>query len=304
MREYFIWLAKLLTVLALVFVGIPFLIGITAALLGGFMADGLPSMGKTVAVVELDGEISDSKDVVKELYRQAESSRVRGTVLRVNSPGGAVAPSQDIYETVRTLNAKMPKKPIVVSMGSVAASGGLYASLGARKIFAQPGTMTGSIGVIMQLPNVQKLAGLVGVNFVTIKSGQLKDVGNMFREMTPAERDFLQATVLRVHQDFVDAVAEGRGIPRDEVLKFADGRVIIGSQAKDLHLVDELGDVYDAARSIFELAGEPLGEGEFPKLYYPFDKFKDLRHALDSTLSIARIFSAQPEFKYLMQSGL
>lgn len=300
MREYFIWLAKLITIFVVIFIIVPVLLGMMAALAGGLLSEGLPAVGKTVAVIELEGEILDSKGTVKELYKQAENTKVKGTVLRVNSPGGAVGPSQEIYEAVKNLNARSPKKPVVVSMGAVAASGGLYSSLSGAKIFAEPGTMTGSIGVIMQLPNVQRLVDWAGVSFVTIKSGELKDIGNMFRPMTDVERAFLQSTIERVQEDFVKAVVESRKIPEEEVRKFADGRLIMGSQARDLRLIDAYGGVYDAARAVFELAGEPLKDSEIPHLFYPRDRFSELREALDNIASIPGIFSRQAQLKYLM----
>ena len=301
MREYFIWLAKLITVLAILFVLIPMLMGIAAFVAGTIAKEGVTgAVGKSVAVVELDGEIFDSKVTLRELYKQRQSPKVRGTVLRINSPGGAVGPSQEIYEAVRALNASNPAKPVVVSMGAIAASGGLYSALGGARIFAQPGTLTGSIGVIMQLPNLEQVTNWAGVHFITIKSGELKDVGNMFRQMTEGEKAFLQTTIDRVHRDFVRAVVESRKIPEEEVLKFADGRLILGSQAKDLRLIDAYGDVYDAARAVFELAGEPLKEGETPHLYYPRERFAELREALDGISNIPALFSRTVQIKYLM----
>lgn len=300
MREYFIWLAKFFTVLFVMFVVLPFLIGVMGLALGTIMSEGLPSVGKSVAVVELNGEILDSKKIVKELYKQLDNTKVKGTVLRINSPGGAVGPSQEIYQAVKSINATNPKKPVVVSMGAVAASGGLYSALGGAKIFAQPGTITGSIGVIMQLPNVRKLSDLVGVNFVTIKSGELKDIGNIFREMTDKEKEFLETTIQQVHTEFVRDVSEGRKIPIEEVQNFADGRIILGEQAKNLKLIDELGGVYDAARAVFELAGSPLAAGEIPRLYYPRERFAEFQNVIEGLSNIKGLFSRTIQFKYLM----
>ena len=300
MREYFIWLAKLLTVLVLVFVAIPVLVGLSAAFLQMASTDSLPVRGKNVAVVKLEGEIFDSQEIVKELYKQAENKKVKGIVLRVNSPGGAVGPSQEIYEAVKAINRRDPKKPVVASMGAVAASGGFYSALAASKIFAQPGTLTGSIGVVMQVPNFKRLADWAGVSMVTIKSGELKDVGNMFRDMTDSERAFLQGTISRVQNNFVEAVSDSRGIPREEVLKFADGRVITGSEARDLKLIDGFGDVYDAARAVLEIAGEPLKEGEIPDLVYPQDRFSEFRKVFEDASTFLKPFSAGAQFKYIM----
>ncbi len=280
MREYFVWLLKVLTVVVLVLV--------VPAMLGGIMAavgsgESQPTSGNTVAVIELNGAIESSRDIIEKLHKQAANPKVKGIVLAIDSPGGAVGPSQDIYTEVKRLKAK---KPIVVAMSSVAASGGLYAALGASKIYAQPGTITGSIGVILQIPNFSKIADTVGVQMVTIKSGALKDVGNSFRAMTEEERVFLQSTVAEAYEDFVTAVSVSRNIPREKVKRFADGRIILGSTAKEIKLVDEHGSVYDAARSVFELLGTPLDEDEEPKLFYADDRFSEFKQLFESVSSV------------------
>ncbi len=285
MRDYLLWLAKILTLLVIFFVLVPlffaFCIGLTAAVAKSPV--GISDSKHAVAVVELTGEIMSGKEVVEQIYRNADDKGVKGIVLRVDSPGGAVGPSQDVYNAV--LRAKA-KKPVVASMGTLAASGGLYASLGASKIFCQPGTLTGSIGVIMQLPNFTKVAEKLGVDIVTVKSGKLKDVGNAFRQMEPEERKFLEDTVHKVYEDFLNAVVTSRKIPREKALEFADGRVIVGSDAKQLGLVDEFGDVYDAARAVFEILCEPLPEGKVPELRYEDDKFKELQRLFRSATSV------------------
>ena len=285
MKEYLLWLAKLIT-LVFVLLVIPFcILGTVVSVCSSFArtVPELESSGKNVAVVELQGEISNSKEVVAELYKQVKNERVKGIVLRIDSPGGAVAPSQDIFRTVQKLKAK---KPIVVSMGNTAASGGLYSALAASKIYCQPGTLTGSIGVIMQIPNFRNIVGKVGVEMVTIKSGQFKDTGNMFREMTEPEKELLSKMIMSIRSDFVQAVVEGRGLKREDVEKFADGRVIIGSEAKELGLVDEFGDIYDAARAVFELLNEPLAADEYPNLYYPDDNMKKIKKLLEGALDL------------------
>lgn len=297
MKSYFLWLAKLITILVIVFIGIPLLF---VVLVGAMAGDRIVKAGDQmhqVAVVKLVGAIEDSKDVLEVLYKQANDDKIKGIVLRVDSPGGAVGPSQDIYAAVKKLKSK---KPIIASMGSVAASGGLYAALGASKIYAQPGTLTGSIGVILQIPNLRKVSEKVGFDMVTVKSGALKDVGNSFREMTQEERDFLQGTVSTVHSDFVQAVIDGRGIDKAKVEEFADGRVIVGSQAKSLKLIDEFGDMYDAARAVFELRGEPLKEDENPKLIFTDDKLSEIKRVLESFLSIPKIVSPGVEWRFEM----
>jgi len=297
-KAYFLWLAKLVTLMAMLLVGFFMFMGIVV-MMG---RDAIPKTDKRVAVVELNGLIESSKEVVKKLHEQIVDDKVKGVVLRINSPGGAVGPSQDIYNAVRKLKER---KPIVASMGSVAASGGLYAALGASKIFCQPGTLTGSVGVVLQIPNFTKVAEKLGVEMVTIKSGELKDVGNSFRTMTEKDRKFLQSTVDEVHTAFVDAVVEGRGIPKSEVEKFADGRVILGSQALALNLVDEYGDVYDAGREVFKILGEPLEDSEFPELFYVEDRLSKLRRLLDSFLDspvglTGRVFERSMELRFVM----
>ena len=303
MRDYFLWLAKLLTVLLIVFILIPMffamMIGFASAVKQqtAVLGDGKES----VAVIEVTGEILSGKEVVQQIYEQANNKDVRGIVLRIDSPGGAVGPSQDIYNAV--LKAKA-KKPVVASMGTVAASGGLYSALGASKIFCQPGTLTGSIGVVLQVPNFTKVAEKLGVDVITVKSGKLKDVGNSFRQMEPEERQFLEETIRKVYDDFLDAVVTARNIPREKALEFADGRVIVGSDAKKFGLVDEFGDIYDAARAVFDILGEPLPEGKMPKLVYEDDKLEDLRRLLQATTSVIVGFNPlQPRanMQYILQ---
>ncbi|MCO6432606.1 MAG: signal peptide peptidase SppA [Deltaproteobacteria bacterium] len=297
MREYLLWLAKVVTMVAIILFFVPLMLVflLTAVSAGG--ADSLETNRKLVAVLRVDGMITDSKPVIESLYKQAQDDKVKGIVLRIDSPGGAVGPSQEIYNAVRKLKAK---KPIVASLGTVAASGGFYAALGASKIYCQPGTITGSVGVIMQIPNVRKLSDMVGVEMVTVKSGALKDVGNAFREMAPEEREFLQNTIGVVHEEFVQAIVESRGIDRDQVVQIADGRVLVGSQALKLNLVDGYGDIYDAAREVFELRGEPLGPDEMPKLIHPDEKFESLRKILESALNLPAISLRRFVFDYSM----
>ncbi|MBN8550869.1 MAG: signal peptide peptidase SppA [Deltaproteobacteria bacterium] len=297
MKQYFVWLAKLLTLVVIFFVVVPLLMGGVLLATQKEMGSVSPEGDKLVAVIELNGIIESGKDIVEELHKQAADDKVKGIVLRINSPGGAVGPSQDIFSTVLKLKKK---KPIVASMGSLAASGGLYSALGASKIYAQPGTLTGSIGVIMQLPNFTKIADKVGFEMVTVKSGKFKDVGNSFREMTPEDRAFLENTIARVQDEFVQAVATGRNLSVEKVRTFADGRVILGSQAKELKLIDEIGDVYDAARAVFDLRNEPLKSEEEPNIFYPMDKFGQFKRFFESISSIPQLFSRSMELRYMM----
>lgn len=297
MKEYLIWLAKFVTIVMVLVVVLPVIMAAVMAI-SQTALEGLPhGSRKSVAVVEIDGTITSSREVLEQLYKEAANDKVKGIVLRVDSPGGAVGPSQEIYSAVKTLKTQ---KPIVASMSGVAASGGLYVTLGASRVLAQPGTLTGSIGVLLQIPNFTKIADTIGVDFVTIKSGKLKDAGNTFRPMTDEEREFLQMTILSANQDFINAVSEGRGIPREQVEKFADGRVILGTEARQLGLIDGFGDIYDAARAVFELLGEPLADKEVPRLIYAGDKFERIRDILESFSSIREIFSRTPRLQYIM----
>lgn len=290
MGEYKVWLAKLLTIIVIIMIITP--------IVGGAMSAVSGSLGPKVAVIELSGVITDASEVLKALYSEARNKDTKAIVLRIDSPGGAVAPSEEIYNAVRRLKAE---KPIVVSMGSMAASGGLYSAASASKIFCQPGTQTGSIGVIMQVPNFSTIADKVGVSMITIKSGALKDVGNQFRPMTEDDRRFLEEVAARVHKNFIQAIAEGRKLSVDKVEKFADGRVLLGSEAKDLGLVDGFGDIYDAAREALVLAKVELKADQIPNLVYANKKKNFLERALDSETLIPSLveWGSVPSLKYL-----
>ena len=224
-----------------------------------------PSFAKNkVAVVELAGVMTSSHDVgsravsartvigLLEKYREDDS--VKAIVLRVDSPGGTVVAAQEIHGELMRLRAGAGKK-IVVSMGDLAASGGYYVACAADRVFASPGTLTGSIGVIMQFPNYQALFGKIGLGTNTIKSGEFKDVGNGARDMTERDRKLLQGLVDDVYAQFVEAVATGRRMSPEQVRPLADGRVFSGRQAKQLGLVDELGDLDAAIAAAGKLAG-------------------------------------------------
>jgi len=215
-----------------------------------------------VAIVEVLGGIFDSKETVEQLQELKKDKGVKAIVLRVDSPGGSVGASQEIFAAVEEVKAK---KPVVVSMGAVAASGGYYISAGASKIVANPGTITGSIGVRMELMNLEEILQWARLKTVTLKSGRLKDIGSPTRAMTPEEREYLEGILSQMHQQFKKAIAEGRGLPLAEVEKIADGRILTGEQALALKLVDELGTLDRAVK----LAGELAGMKEEPESFYP-----------------------------------
>jgi protease-4 len=217
--------------------------------------------GDRIGVVEVQGFIGDSRPTVEALRSFQEDEEVKAIVLRVETPGGVIAPSQEIYDEVKRTAAK---KPVIVSMGAMAASGGYYISAPATKIVANPGTATGSIGVVLKLPEIQVLMDKLGVRERVVKSGPLKDAGSPFREMTSEEGAVFQGLIDDLFAQFVDAVAEGRGLDRQTVLSMADGRVYSGRQALELKLVDQLGGFWDAVELAQKLSGL---EGK-PKLEY------------------------------------
>lgn len=219
----------------------------------GGEAMGLPSFGAKVAVVELTGTIVDPRPVVRQLKQYRRDGSIKAIVLRIESPGGGVAASQEIYEEVK--KTRQAGKVIVASLGSVAASGGYYVAVGATRIMANPGTTTGSIGVIAEIPNIRRLLDKLGIGFTVIKSGKFKDTGSPYRELTEAERAYLQQWVDDAFAQFVDAVSEGRKMERAQVLGLADGRVFTGLQAVRSGLVDTLGTFEDALRLAAGLAG-------------------------------------------------
>jgi protease-4 len=221
-----------------------------------FGEPGVPSLGgNRVAVVEVEGLIVDADRTVREIGDYGEDASIRAIVVRIQSPGGVVGPTQEIYDAI--LRVRKRGKPVVASMGSVAASGGYYLAAAATQIVANPGTLTGSIGVIMQLAEIEGLLRKVGVRYEVIKAGRFKDSASFARPMTADERAVLQAVLDDMHDQFVTAIAEGRGLAKDRVLAMADGRVYSGRMAKDLRLVDALGGLDEAVRLAGELGGVP-----------------------------------------------
>ena len=216
-----------------------------------------------ILVLNVNGAIQDTGDVtsffesvgynhqnfLKMIDQASEDETIEGIILRVNSPGGGVVESAEIHKKLVELKEKT-KKPVYVSMGTMAASGGYYISTPADKIFAVPDTLTGSLGVIMQGVNYSGLAEKYGVTFETIKSGEFKDIMSPSREMTGEERDILQDMVNNSYEGFVDVIAEGRKMTESEVREIADGRIYDGRQAKELNLVDELGYFEDAVEAM------------------------------------------------------
>ncbi len=210
-----------------------------------------------VGLVEVRGMIIDSRETVRQLRYFLKQDEIRAVVLRVDSPGGVVAPSQEICEEVRKFAAK---KKVVVSMGSLAASGGYYVSAPATLIYANPGTLTASIGVILKLSNIETLMDRIGIKSHTLKTGKYKDSGSPLRKLSADDRAMLQSVIDSTHEQFVRAVASGRKLPIQQVRSIADGRILTGEQALALKLVDRLGtlqDAIDEAGRLSGIEGEP-----------------------------------------------
>lgn len=279
-------------------VGVLALFVFTVWLLLTVTDDGLPG-GAKVAVVEVEGVIGvaaerslDTEGIVRTLGEYREDPAVRAVVLRINSPGGVVAPTQEIFTAVRRL--REAKKPVVASLGSVAASGGYYVAVAADRIYASPGTLTGSIGVVMQLANLEGLFKKVGVEYVVVKAGAYKDVGNFARSMTPEERRILQALLDDVYDQFILAVADGRGLEPKDVRAFAEGRIYSGRQAHGLKMVDDLGGLEDAIEAAAKMAGLPPK----PKVVYPRRRFS-LRDLLRNELGLSQVSRMLPALETL-----
>lgn len=242
-----------------VFVFLPVGLIVMGLLFGG----GMPLSGP-VAIVEITKPIFESDEVVKELADLESDQDVKVVVLRLDSPGGAVGPSQEIYDQVKKLDAK---KPVIVSMGTVAASGAYYIASASRYIVANPGTITGSIGVIMETFGLKQILDKWGIESRVIKSGDFKDVGNPFKELTEQDRSYLKAITDDMYEQFVSAVAEGRKLDLEKAKELAQGKIYTGRQAKNLGLVDELGNYLQAVDRAKEIAGL----GKDAKVRWPKD---------------------------------
>jgi protease IV len=233
----------------------PIILGIIVMTIGSSSSGSkFSSLGsKKIGLVEIADVIYSSEEYVRELREMREDDAIAGVILRIDSPGGAVAPSQEIFKEI--MKFREINKPVVASMGNVAASGGYYIACPASKIFANPGSMTGSIGVIMSFPHYYKLLSKIGVDMEVLKSGELKDIGSPTRDMTPRERAFMQTMLDDVHMQFIDDVSRARNIIRDSLVPIADGRIFTGRQAIRVKLVDTLGSYEDALAYLKEHLG-------------------------------------------------
>lgn len=253
------------------FLGFLFVFFTVSFLTARFGLDGVFGTGEgKIGLIRIEGMILDSTETLNQLRNYSKNPSIKAILVRINSPGGAVAPSQEIYQEIK--NIREQGKTVVSSMGSLAASGGYYIAAATDRIVANPGTLTGSIGVIMELANVEGLLQKVGVESVVIKSGEHKDMASPFRKMTPEERALLQSVLDDVHDQFIEAVAEGRSLTTSDVRALADGRIFTGRQAKENGLIDELGGLQDAIR----ITGELIGMTGEPTVVEPSRRFSIL----------------------------
>lgn len=218
---------------------------------------------ESVGVIEIKGIISNSEQVLTRLVEFRRANNIKAIVVRIDSPGGAVGASQEIFTEIQRTDKV---KPVVASMGSVAASGGFYAATGAGTIVANPGTLTGSLGVIIKFPNLAEIFDKIGYKNQVVKSGKLKDIGSLSRALTDEEKLLLQELIDQVHSQFIADIADSRHLDEDKVRGFADGRIFSGEQALAYGLVDELGNFQDAVMIAAKRAGLKT---KYPKLIYP-----------------------------------
>ncbi|HBP10800.1 MAG TPA: signal peptide peptidase SppA [Nitrospina sp.] len=285
LRSFLRFSAGLLAVMVLLAVG------------SALLPDRWKSPSGEIALVRIQGMLMDSQNIVRQLSNYRHNPNVRGIVLRIDSPGGAVAPAQEIYNEIMKLKAD--HKTVYASMGTVAASGGYYIACAANYVLANPGTLTGSIAAVMAFSNIEELTDKIGVKPIIIKSGKYKDVGSPLRGMKPEERKLLQSVVDDVHQQFVQAVAKGRGLPVSEVNEIADGRIMTGQQALTLKLVDEMGGL----EKTIELLAKKIGVEGRPKVIEEKEKtpFFDwlLQSSLPSRLAATLMPASLPRLQYV-----
>lgn len=219
--------------------------------------------GDRVAVIEVNGLIADDTEYLEQIRRFRRDPSVKGYLVAINSPGGVVGPSQSLYREVKRL--REDGIPVVATIGAVGASGGYYVALAADSIFALPGSITGSIGVIMEYPEVSALMEKVGVDVQVVKSAEYKDVGSPFRPLSSTDRQILEGLVTDVYHQFVETVVEERKLPVDEARRLADGRIYSGRQALEYGLIDRIGNLQDALAAV----GRMAGLGEDPQIVRP-----------------------------------
>lgn len=242
-----------LLIVVLILVIVALLLGATAVII--IRMSGLsPNLAFTekIGVVPIDGTILDSQKITSQLIKFRKNKDIKAIILRINSPGGAIGPTQEIY---REVQRSLQSKKVIASMGGVAASGGYYIAAAADKIVANPGTITGSIGVVIEFILLEDLFNKIGINLEVLKSGEFKDIGSPHRKLTDRDRELIDDLIADLQGQFVRAVSNGRDLPVEKVLEIADGRIFSGAKAKELGLVDILGDFQDAVENAKNMAG-------------------------------------------------
>ncbi len=273
--------ANILAVALIVVVVLSFLASLffrTGARVSTLSPDSIFQSSNRIGVVEIRGIISDTKPIIRDLNEFYKDNSIRAIIVRIDSPGGGVAAAQEIYDTILRIKKK---KKVVVSMGTVAASGGYYIACGADRIVAEPGTITGSIGVIMEFFDVGNLLKWAKIKSEVVKSGKFKDTGSPFRGMKPEEKEYLQSVINDVLEQFKTVVSENRHIPMNKLDKIADGRIFAGDQAIKLGLIDKLGGLHTAE----ELAAKLSGIKGEPRLVYPTQPRKDFYSLLTDSIT-------------------
>lgn len=289
MKSRSLWTGCLVTFLVVLF-----FVGLSGVVLAFLGKGSLFASRERVGVVEIKGVLTDSRTIIKQLDRYRDDSSIKAIVLRINSPGGAVGPAQEILREVEKIRAK---KKIVASLGTVAASGGYYIACGADLIMANRGTATGSIGVIMQFTNVEGLTKKIGLDFFNLKAGRYKDVGSPFRPMSPEDKAYLQGLIDNIYQQFINDVSRNRKIPLAKLRILAEGKVYTGEEAKQIGLVDDFGNLQDAIDKAGSLGGI---KGKVEAAYPEKEGFSLLRLLLgqdtEDTLSHLALPYPEPAF--------
>jgi len=239
-------------VLVILMVTVLFLGMVMAIILKFFGPSSGLKFGDKIGVVTIKGPITDSEPIVSQLVKFKKDKRIKAIILRIDSPGGGVGPSQEIYREIRKT---IKTKKVIASMGSIAASGGYYTASAANKIVANPGTITGSIGVIVQYIELEELFKKIGVHLEVLKSGEFKDIGFPHRKLSKRDKEMIRGLIADIQKQFVSAVAKGRGLSVEHVQEVADGRILTGANAKELGLVDLLGNFQDAVDLTKKMVG-------------------------------------------------
>lgn len=242
-----------LLVLALLFVGLCFLFFAKAVSYSDRYEEEYGRGSGKIAVVDLNYTILSSEPIVRQFKKYGEDKSIKAIVLRINTPGGGVAASQEMYESVKKVRDS--GKPVIISISSLGASGGYYVSCGGSTIIADPGSLVGSIGVIINLMNLKELAQKLGINETTIKSGELKDAGSPFKDLTEKDKEYFQSIVDDSYEQFLDVVSKERKMDKEKLKQYADGRVFTGKQSKEIGLIDSLGTYEDAVKIAARMGG-------------------------------------------------